>query len=264
MANKKINPEENPEKFIEHHKNDYENSINQFRELIIFKLYNESFFVPANLRNKIAKTTIELNLLPSGDNSDFDEMLNNDIGCKLAILATFKKNRIICDYKLQNEFVGINGSPAPEEMIFADIKYKPSIAIAYYEKSKQLSSGNALQFSEPKFNKKEHIITWNIKKYTFRERNKNQNRIKLFDLLWDDRLVMNNNKIEQAGKTIPIETAATIIKLIDSSQIFFRSDIPKPRVTIRKLIKDINTNLRRAEMPIRICKGDDLQIVVKL
>lgn len=61
---------------------------------------------------------------------------------------------------------------------------------------------------------------------------------------------------------IPPETIATRIEMVDSPHTFKRN--PEIKVKLRKLIKNLNTSLRRKGLPIRVKQKGGIQILVRI
>jgi len=98
--------------------------------------------------------------------------------------------------------------------------------------------------------------------YTFQKGRKSQLRLTLFRVLWDERQIKNAEKIRRAGMALPLETVAAKMELVDSARDFNKNIELKNK--LNKLIKNVETNLQRKKLPIRLYKSGGLQIIIEV
>lgn len=102
-------------------------------------------------------------------------------------------------------------------------------------------------------------IHFGKKHYTFQKGRDNQVRLKLFRDLWERREVIYNNKVTRKGEPFPPGAIATRIGLVDSAQGFERNKEAKSKLDT--LIKNLETNLQRGGIPIRIYKRGGIKLI---
>lgn len=260
---RKISPQEFLGSFVD--SND-KNLIERLSKEIVYHLYNQSLKVPTKLRKNSNQTGFCLGLVAVIGDTDYEDILNY-LNIQTALLDILRQYGIIKEYKLRQDYVKPQDQDSPSEnMVFADIEFYPLNIISYYEEYRKTreSIDYRVASEEPIFDGVNGVIRFGNKIYSFQKGGKNQQRLILFKELWDGRKILKNGKVKRGGEPFPAETVAVRMRLIDSAQTFFRENNKEIKKNFFSLIKNVNTNLKRKNYPIKITKKGGIQIVIKV
>lgn len=100
--------------------------------------------------------------------------------------------------------------------------------------------------------------------YSFQKARADHKRFLLIKELWESRSLIGGGRAKRKGEKLPIETVAVRIGLIESAQIYFHKYNKENREKMRQLVKNINTDLRRKSIPMKIKLEGGIQIVVSI
>lgn len=137
----------------------------------------------------------------------------------------------------------------------------------YYIKidSKKLRQGvtdslHNTEKGEVEFDAQHRTIHFGKTHYTFQKGRADQSRYNLFKELWKEKRVVRGEKVKSKGMPLQPGTVASRMEMVDGSHGFERNKAAVAK--LNALIKNLETNLRRKKIPIRIYKKGGIQIVV--
>jgi len=112
------------------------------------------------------------------------------------------------------------------------------------------------------FNALQRTLRYGDTIHSFQKGRADQTRFNLIKELWDKRALVENRNMKRKGEKTSVETIATRIEVADSSQTYFKKHNAGTRNKMAQLIKNLNTNLRRKGIPLKIKRAGGIQIVV--
>jgi len=240
--------------------------IKEAEKMIIYDLYEAAIRIPSGLRNEINQTSIVLSPAPVIGEPEH-KMFRSWLDIRLALLGLMKFSGVIKEYKLKNRYdKSTDELDPPNDMVFSDIKYYPSDVISYYEDYKKTKEPIAYKIAkeEPIFDGLNRAIIFGHLIYTFQKSEEGKQRLLFFKELWDERMTIKNRLPKKQGQRLPAETVATKIGMVDSPHTYLQKFNAPMRQKFNLFIKNLNTNLRRKKLPVKIAKIGGIQIVVRI
>lgn len=107
------------------------------------------------------------------------------------------------------------------------------------------------------FDSQNGVVHYGVYTHKF---HKNDERHKLFRLLWDERKHLKKVKEIHKGEVFPPETYATRLNLVEDPKRFYQDK--KAQGELFGLIKGINRNLRGKKIPAHIERENGIQLVI--
>lgn len=237
--------------------------IEHSRKEIIEGLYEHSISIPVNLRKKMARKRFCLGFAPIEDDPLSNQFMAI-LEIQIAWLNDLKNKSVVKRFEIKNGYTrNIDQNIPPEEMIFGDVMFCPSDIIDYYETYRQIGNITPkILSSKPRFDEFTKSIYFGNLVYSFQKNIQSNKRSDLFHELWGDRKIIENGKTIKNGFPHHAGTIAVRINIVSSAQSFYLNRDAKLKLKI--LMKNLNTNLRRKGLPIKIISKGGIQIVVNI